>query len=166
MVTFEFTYSEELQKEYAHYLRRMEKHARWMFLLKVILGVALIAVIFALLSIQAYAAAMILSLVLVALIYARRVGEWCDCRTVRCSPEYNQQFKVQLSADGYAFIGNEVSVQIKWTKFTEAVCSAGGVGLYMGPLKPYWLPFSALIEGSIEEAAELIRANVPKYSKV
>jgi uncharacterized protein (DUF58 family) len=166
MVAFEFNYSEELQKEYVRYIRAKQKYARWMLLLKMILGVALVAVIITLVLMRGFAAAMIVSLFLVALIFARRVGEWFSCRAVRCSPEYNQHFKVQLSADGYAVIGNEVSTQIKWTKFTEAVRSADCFSLYMGPLNSQWLPFRALTEGSIEEAAELIRANVPKYSEV
>ena len=57
------------------------------------------------------------------------------------------------------------NTRLKWSVCTSARRLADGFLLFQGPRRFNWLPFSAITEGSIEEAEELIRGNVSNYKR-
>jgi hypothetical protein len=163
MVTFEYSFSEEFYAELWQRSFDTRKGARAWARVRVILAIFHLTVLGFLIYYQMDTLAVYVAVFLLLLVVSQRKDMRPIMQRFRKSPYCDDRYKVQLSADGFSSVSSKSNQHLKWAAFTEAIRAADGFLLFHGDSFVNWLPFRALTEGSIEEAAVLIRANVPKY---
>ena len=163
MPTFEFTFSESFLVEMFRQYRRSRKLARYVTLFKVVLGLCLVGVIAVCLFARTFPGACVISLFLALLVFSPRIDEWLVTKRFRKSPYHNERVRIQLSPDGLLVQCTKSTSQLGWTVFTGARRFEEGFLLFQGPGAFNWLPVNSMTEGTLEQAEELIRANVSDY---
>lgn len=162
---FEFTFSEAILIEMFRRYRRCQKLRRYAAFLKVVLGFFLIALIAVCVLAKTYLGASVIAVFFALLVFAQRLDEWMIGRRFRKSPYRDERLKIQLSPEGFAVRGTITSAQLTWAAFTGARRFADGFLLYQGPGVFNWLPFGAIVEGTVDEAEALIRAHISGYER-
>ncbi|HEY2343942.1 MAG TPA: YcxB family protein [Chthoniobacteraceae bacterium] len=66
-------------------------------------------------------------------------------------------------SDGVTIQSDKSASQISWDAYTSAQRLKDGFLLFQGPHLFNWLPFAAIVEGSVEDAESLLRDNVADY---
>jgi hypothetical protein len=82
---------------------------------------------------------------------------------LRKSPFYRDEFRAILSAGGMVVTTPRTETSLDWSAFTRAARLASGFLLFTGPTDFYWLPDSALAQGSLPDVANILRRNVRFY---
>ncbi|WP_367872786.1 hypothetical protein [Luteolibacter sp. Populi] len=165
MVVFEFKFSEEMILEmYRKYhgtrkLARFETPVRW------IASVMLVVLAGLLWFLESYLVAVVMVIVLVLFLSARRIDRWLLKRRLRKSPHLNDELRICLSEEGFSTRGSKSSGELQWAVFTEARLLEDGILLFEGPQVFRFLPFHTITRGRAGEAEELVRTYV-KESKV
>ncbi len=166
MTTYEITYAEPYMIETLRRLRRCHKLSRFVLLLKMFLGLMLALVIAACAAAKIYFGMVVCSAFLILLFVGRRIDERIACRRLRNSPYWGDHAQIRLSPEGFAFNSKPANAQLTWTAFTAAHRFSDGLLLTQGPGLYNWLPHSAIIEGTAEDAELLIRSNIAKYKAI
>tara|TARA_R110002096_G_scaffold393074_8_gene588112 strand:- start:6626 stop:6841 length:216 start_codon:yes stop_codon:yes gene_type:complete len=68
-----------------------------------------------------------------------------------------------LTEEEFVAEGPAGSTSLGWTAFTKAVCLADGLLLFQGQELNNWLPFSALVEGSPDDAVGIVQRRVADF---
>lgn len=166
MPVFEFEFSEPFLIESFRRYRRTKTLAPYAVPLKAVLGLCLAGLMIVCVLVEIYWGAALISFFLALLVLSHRIDERQIARRFRKSPHRDDRIRFCLSAAGITITGAKSNGQANWAAFTAARRLDDGFLLFQGPEFFSWLPFKAVVEGTTEEAEELIRANVPDYKRV
>jgi len=103
----------------------------------------------------------------IAILFQHRIDRFIVKWKIRKSPYLNMDCLWEFSDSEINTSGTIITSKIAWEYFTHAVRFADGILLFSGHGMFFWLPNSALVEGSTPEQAEsLIREHVPGYRQI
>jgi len=131
---------------------------------KVICLAGMTLIVALLIWVRAYWLAALMSAFVVLLLLGPRIDYWLAKRRLRKSPFYHQRVTVSLDQSGFQE-STELSLgKMDWRAFTRAIRLRDGFLLFSGPKPSHWLPDSALSEGNVAEAQQLIQQKVASYA--
>jgi hypothetical protein len=81
-------------------------------------------------------------------------------------PQFNEEMKVEMSGTQISSSSAKAAGTSAWSNYVKATQHRDGVMLYNAPWNYFWLPDSALVKGTSEQARELIRSAIPQYHVV
>jgi hypothetical protein len=89
-----------------------------------------------------------------------RFDYWYMRRRWRRHPQFNESLRFEAADSGLSFFTQKSSGIIQWSAYTSAVARPRGVLLYATKWEYYWLPDSAIAEGSAAEMRALLRSKL------
>ena len=166
MTAFEYILTEAFYLEAGRKARRCARGIKYVFALKVCLGVILVGLVAFCLSFRAYGSAATLGVFLVLLIVGRRLDERVNQWRLRKSPFFNESIRIELYEDEVRLITSKSKSQAIWSVFTKARRFKDGFMLFQGGRASSWLPINTMVEGTDEETEQLLRSRIPDYKSI
>jgi len=163
MTVFEFTFTEKFLIDCLKRIRRCSRFGGYGTIRLVLLALCLIGLITITLVTEEYIDAGVVSACFCLLLFVPRMNRWRITRRFRKSPYHNDRIRLTLSTEGLTAKGAKSESRWDWAAVTAARRLDDGFLLFQGPGVFNWLPTSALVVGSVEEADGLIQANVVDY---
>jgi len=163
VAVFEITMDERIVRQEVRAWRRYRKGRCFEGAVKLVLG-TFVAGLVVLGAVAGAAEVLVPTLtLLLLLILAPWLDRWWMGRQARKSSRFGYTSRIEISDAGLHETGLWNDGTVDWTAFRSARRTRKGIMLYLGQDAFKWLPFDSLVEGTREDAAEIVRRNVRGY---
>jgi hypothetical protein len=98
------------------------------------------------------------SFFLLLLIVGPRFDYWLVRYRWKRHPQHNELLRVEAADSGISFVTPKSSGTAQWGVYPKAVARPSGVLLYSSRWEYFWLPDTAIVEGSAEEIRALLES--------
>ena len=158
---------------YARYRRQLWWY-RWLWRARVLVWIALVALIYLALTYSSKGAradwppvGLFLFLFLgAALIFSASLCGAVSRRRIRKIPTLNDDWVMRLSDDGVSSSSKRSEGRLDWSGFSRARRFADGLLLFQGPHVFHWFPDSACTHPAQSDVGDLVRRHVSDYRDV
>jgi hypothetical protein len=132
-------------------------------LIKAICFLGLSALLAVCIYVKVYPLAGAFAFVIVLLLIGPRFDYWFYKRSLRKSPFFNQDVQFRIHKDGVNIQTQISDSELSWQAFTKYLRNKNGFLIFSGRTELYWLPDSALNEGTISDVETLLNQHITKY---
>jgi len=102
------------------------------------------------------------SIAVIAMVYER----WSLKRQIRKLPFKGDEIEVRVSDESFDLSSSLAKTSLKWGVFTKVVHFEDGILLFESPRAYFWMPYSGLRAGNIQQLEELLRKHIPEQKFV
>jgi hypothetical protein len=115
------------------------------------------------LYVRAWPIAIIMATCAALLALGPRADYWLIRRKWRQSPLFDKDMEIEVGDAGYVVHFEDGRIEATWRMITRVQRLADGFLLYSGAAPPGWWPDAGLREGSVDQVAGLLRANIADF---
>ena len=91
---------------------------------------------------------------------------WSIKRQLRKSPFKGEEIEVSVSEESVDLSSSLAKTSLKWGIFTKVVRFEDGFLLFQSAHVFFWMPYSGLRAGNIQQLEELVRRHIPEHKFV